>query len=200
MNSPVKPKRQEKRHVRRHSRVQTLPATNNSQEGRTMKPATPVTALTMCRLCNQPVMQGPPIIGESEDSHAMRVMQSLVRHLQHSHPAHMKEIAQRVQVLSMSLYGIQVVQSYEIADPVMLLEYDKARAPLHALTRKKTLTDAQLETVLGEKLAPGPFNSMALKAAMPIAKWLRDFLSEEGEFEHPTVKQARESTVAIKTA
>jgi hypothetical protein len=165
-----------------------------------MKPASPITALTMCRRCNQPVMQNPPIIGESEDSHAMRVMQSLVRHLQHSHPAHMKEVAQRTQILSASLYGIQVVQSYEIADPAMLLEYDKARAPLHALTRKNTLTDAQLETVLSEKLAESPFKAMALKAAMPIAKWLRDFLSEEGEFEHPTVKQARESMVAIKRA
>jgi hypothetical protein len=160
----------------------------------------PITPLTMCRLCNQPIVQGPPIIGESEADHAMRVMRSLVRHLQHSHPEHMKEIAQQTQILSASLYGIQIVQSYEIADPVMLLEYDKARAPLHALTRKNTLTDAQLETVLTEKLAPTVYKLMAIRAAMPIAKWLRDFLSEEGEFEHATVKQARESTVAIKTA
>jgi hypothetical protein len=59
-----------------------------------------------------------------------------------------------------------------------------------------------LERLLTEKLSASKFlNAAEVKAAsrlaMPIARYIRDVLSEQGEFEHPAVRAAREAAIPI---
>jgi hypothetical protein len=94
------------------------------------------------------------------------------------------------------------VQCYATEDPLLQAAYDAARAPIHALTRKHSMSDEQLERLLTEKLSANGFMTaqqvkQASMLAMPIARYIRDVLSEQGEFEHPAVKAAREAAIPI---
>jgi hypothetical protein len=62
------------------------------------------------------------------------------------------------------------------------------------MTRKYALTDEQLQALIAEAIPASPFSKAIEDAAMPIARKIRDLLSEQGEFEHPAVKAAREAS------
>jgi hypothetical protein len=51
-----------------------------------------IDTLTVCRICNQAINFGPPIIGENDQARTLRMMATLHRHLEKYHLQHFKEI------------------------------------------------------------------------------------------------------------
>jgi hypothetical protein len=136
---------------------------------------------------------GPPIIGEDDDQHAVRIIGILHRHMEQFHRQHFKRILQESQLIGAGMAGLKVIQSFEIGDAVVLAKCDITRAFIHAATRKNTLSDQDLKGLIEAAIPPSPFSKAIEAAALPLAQKIRDILSEQGEYEHPVVKAAREA-------
>ena len=162
----------------------------------------PLESLTVCKLCNRPINFGPPIIGEEKDVRTARIIGTFHQHMQHVHSRYLKEILQRAALFQASMIGLGVLDCYHISEPAILEAYDRARAPIHAATRKNTLTDTTLQMLVDDFAAAtaGPFAKTIAAAAMPLARKIRDILQEQGEYEHPAVKAAREAVPQKVTA
>lgn len=156
--------------------------------------------LTVCRICNQAINLGVPIIGEPPEARAGRLIGLLKEHVKKEHV----NAAMMLKAMSMqfqqSMLNISIVNCFITEDATLLLAYDAARAPIHALTRKSTLSDEQLHEIIVGATPPGPFSKGIVNAAMPLARKIRDILQEAGEYEHPVVKQAREAAGKPVTA
>ena len=158
--------------------------------------------LTVCRICNQAISVGVPIIGEKPQDRARRFMLALHEHVRLHHLAQSHAMSATAKALAQQFQEMLIVQCYATEDPLLQQAYDAARAPIHALTRKHSMTDEQLGRLLTEKLSANGFMTaqqvkQASMLAMPIAKYIRDVLSEQGEFEHSAVKAAREASQTI---
>jgi hypothetical protein len=62
-----------------------------------------------------------------------------------------------------------------------------ARALVHYMTVKNALSDDEMR----EGMAKIGMTAEEIEKLMPVAQYQRDFLSEQGNFEHPAVKRAR---------
>jgi len=155
---------------------------------------------TICKLCHRPMSFGPPIVGESEDQYAVRTIGVLHRHLEQFHRQHFKQIAHEAQFIYAGVLGMKALSCFELQDDVLLSKYDVTRAPIHAFTRKYTLSDQELKDLIQAAMPPSPFSKAIEAAALPLAQKIRDMLSEEGEYEHPVVRQAREQAAPKVTA
>ncbi len=160
----------------------------------------PLESLTVCKLCNQPINFGPPLIGEEQDTRTARIIGMFHQHMQHIHSRYLKEILQRASVVQASMIGLGVLDCYHTSEPSILEAYDQARAPIHAATRKNMLADEALREMIVDHTPPGPFSKALIDAAMPLARNIRDFLSEQGDYEHPAIKAAREAVPQKITA
>lgn len=159
-------------------------------------------SLTVCRLCNQPVNFGPPIIGERPEQKSQRYMTALSAHLNGAHFHKAAQLRTISQTFADTFRQIMTVQCFITAEPALLAAYDAARAPIHDLTRRNRLSDDDLQKMVEEfaTATAGPFAKTVTAAAMPLARKLRDLLSEQGEYEHPVVKAAREGAGKPVTA
>ncbi len=153
----------------------------------------PLESLTVCKLCNRPIDFGVPIVGETKDARTARIIGMFHQHIHHAHSRYLKEIVQRAALFQASMIGLGVLDCYHTSEPAILEAYDRARAPIHAATRKNTLSDAELEELVCKAVPSSPFREAMSKGALPIAQQIRDFLSEQGTHEHPAVKAAREA-------
>jgi hypothetical protein len=162
--------------------------------------STTIDTLTVCRICNQAIDLGVPIIGEQLEARATRLTDLLKAHVKAEHVNQAMMLKFMTQQFQQSMLNLLIVNCFATEDATLLLAYDAARAPIHALTRKSTLSDKQLHEIIVGATPPGPFSKGIVNAAMPLARKLRDILSEQGEYEHPVVKQARESAGKPVTA
>ena len=146
-----------------------------------------IEGLTVCRHCHHGLtLSATPIIGESPQERARRFVMALGDHLKRKHPEVIPSGAAFIQ-----LFGdVCILQHYTSQEPIVVSAYEVARALVHAMTRKNVLTDDDLR----EGLAQFGKDAAEVEALMPIARYLRDFLSEQGQFEHPAVKAARENS------
>src|SRR5271169_4794075 len=92
--------------------------------------------LTVCRLCNQPINFGVPIIGESDQAHALRLMGFLHKHLEKYHLQRFKENVREATDFYAGMMGLKLIDSYHVGDAILLAAVDITRAPIHAATRK----------------------------------------------------------------
>jgi hypothetical protein len=157
-----------------------------------------IDTLTVCRICNQAINFGPPIIGENDQARTLRMMATLHRHLEKYHLQHFKEIIREATGIYAGILGLKLIQSYHVGDVALLAAAEITRAPIHAATRKNTLTDTTLQMLVDDFAAAtaGPFAKTVAAAAMPLARKLRDILSEQGEYEHPVVEASKRSSAA----
>ena len=161
---------------------------------------TALESLTVCRLCNKPIGFGPPIIGETDQAHTMRLMGALHAHLEKFHLQRFKENVREVTAFYAGMMGLKLVDCYSVGDPILAAAYDAARAPIHDLTRKYRMSDEELEKLITDATPNTPFKNQLVNAAMPLARKIRDILQEAGEYEHPVVKAAREGAGKPVTA
>ena len=152
-----------------------------------------IESLTVCRLCNRPINFGVSIIGEKPAEKARRYMAVLAAHLNETHFHNAAQLRTISQTFADTFRAIMTVQCFVTSEPTILAAYDAARAPIHDLTRKYRMSDEELQKLVAAEIPAGPFAKTLETAAMPLARKIRDFLSEHGEYEHPIVKQARES-------
>jgi hypothetical protein len=129
-------------------------------------------------------------------------MLALYGHIRINHMQQALVMSATAKAFAQQFREMLTVQCYATEDPLLQAAYDAARAPIHALTRKHSMSDEQLERLLTEKLSANGFMTtaqvkQASMLAMPIARYIRDVLSEQGEFEHPAVKAAREASQPI---
>jgi len=150
--------------------------------------------LTVCRLCNAVIGPGVPIIGASPTERIQQFVIALYRHLAEQHRKESDRKEQTAMYLAAAIRDLVTLQHYTTDDSVLAAAIDAARAPVHAMTRKYALTDEQLQALIAEAIPASPFSKAIEDAAMPIARKIRDLLSEQGEFEHPAVKAARETS------
>ena len=159
-----------------------------------------IDSLTVCKLCHHAINFGVPIIGETEQARTLRMMASLHRHLEKYHLQHFIEIIREATGFYAGMMGLKLIQSYHVGDAALLAASEITRAPIHAATRKNTLTNEELQRMVANTIPASPFAKSLENAAMPLARKIRDFLSEQGEYEHPVVRQARESAPEKVTA
>ena len=160
----------------------------------------PLEFLTVCRLCQQPIRFGVPIIGEKPEAQATRYVQILQQHIDAKHFRQAAQIRKMAGTFAETFGYLLIVQAFHTAEPALLGAYDASRAPIHDLTRKYRLPDDDLYKLIDEATPASPFKKGLVDAAMPLARKIRDILQESGEYEHPVVKAAREGAGKPVTA
>jgi hypothetical protein len=144
-----------------------------------------IEAVTVCKICKHGIALtglSVPIVGEPPAQRAARYVAALRDHIKRRHPQHAAQILGMVNWVE----GFLVIDLYQTDDDVLQKGRELSRALIHAATRKNALSDADLE----EGLARFGKTAEEIESLMPVATYLRDFLSERGEFQHPAVKQA----------
>jgi hypothetical protein len=144
-----------------------------------------IETITQCRICQHPIPLpglGVPIVGEDPAQRANRYVTALYDHIRRRHP----QQAMMIEGMKKWVQDLLVIDSYATEDPVLQKGREFARAVLHAQTQKNSMSDADLKEGLAHfgKTAP------EIEALMPIAQYVRDFLEEKGQFQHPAVAHA----------
>lgn len=149
-----------------------------------------VEGITICRLCGKGIgiRSDVPIIGESNEQKAARWVRGFYGHLRDRHT----EVIAWLESCAALLRDVLIVSQYATENQVVAQAFEYGRAVCHASTRKNTMTDDEMRGKLAALMS-----AKQIDQVMPVAQYLRDFLSEQGNFEHPAVKQAREQ--ALKT-
>jgi len=150
-----------------------------------------IEGITVCRLCGKGirVITSVPIIGETIEQRAKRFVAALHQHVRDRHAEQAIRLKDTYTAFGETFRDLLVLQCYATEDPVLQAAIEAARAPIHALTRRNTMTDDQLR----EFLAKHGATKAHMGFLLPAAQELRDFLCEQGKFEHPLVKKAREA-------
>jgi len=148
-----------------------------------------IEGITVCLLCGKGirVVSSIPIVGETTEQRAKRFVNALHSHILEKHVEQAMRLKTTYAAFAETFKDLLTLQCYATEDPVLQAAIEAARAPIHALTRRNMLTDDDMR----QQLAKLGMSERDIKRVMPIAQYLRDFLSEQGNFEHPTVKQAR---------
>lgn len=150
-----------------------------------------IEGLTVCRMCGKGIriITSVPIIGETTKQRAKRFVNALYSHVMEKHPEQHARLKATRDALAEQFKDLLTLQCYATEDPVLQAAIEAARAPIHALTRKNMLTDDDMR----HRLAELGMSAGQIARVMPIAQYLRDFMGEQGKFEHPAVKQMREA-------
>jgi hypothetical protein len=152
-----------------------------------------IEAVTVCRLCKHVIALtglSVPIVGERPEDRATRYVAALRDHINRRHP----QQAAYIEGMKKWTGEFIVIECYGTEDAVLQKGREYARAILHEMTRKNRLSDSDLK----EGLARFGKTTEEIDALMPVAKYLRDFLSEQGEFQHPAVKHAEAQRAALQ--
>lgn len=112
-----------------------------------------------------------------------RFVDALRDHIKRRHT----QQAAKIEAMLALFRDLLVVQTYATEDPVLQTAYEQARALVHYMTVKNALSDDEMR----EGMAKIGMTAEEIEKLMPVAQYQRDFLSEQGNFEHPAVKRAR---------
>jgi hypothetical protein len=99
--------------------------------------------LTVCRLCQQKFsavpMDATPIIGQPQEA-LIKFVRGLADHLMRKHPENFGGITQGGQIFQ----GFLTLALFDSQDPNIVRSREMARAEIHALTRRLSITDESL--------------------------------------------------------
>ena len=131
-----------------------------------------------CRECGKLVVEFPildiPIIGQPDEK-AKKVMSAMATHIGTKHPEKLAAGMALVQ----DFQAFLILSQFETGDPSITARFETIRAGMQALTRKYTLSDGQIQTLLVELESANQFNVATVAQAM---RKLRDVLTEQGEY------------------
>lgn len=149
---------------------------------------------TTCKLCRRDVAETPaleiPIIGEPGKK-AAELMTLLVKHLVKYHPKELKEGADFAAAIAKELPAFMIMHAFKHEDPSIGPRLENIRAPLFAMMRKNSMSDASLEHVVAG-FGLDPEDAAKVNQAM---KAVRDACCEFGEFAPKTPQGSKIVTV-----
>lgn len=146
--------------------------------------------VTTCKLCRRDVAETPaldiPIIGEP-GKRAQELMTLLVKHLAKYHAKELKEGADFANAVGRELPAFMIMHAFKHEDPSVGPRLENIRAPLFAMMRKNSMSDASLEHVVAG-FGLDPDDAKKVNEAM---KAVRDACCEFGEFAPKTQQTPR---------
>lgn len=146
--------------------------------------------VTTCKLCRRDVAETPaleiPIIGDPGKK-AQELMTILVKHLARYHAKELKEGADFANAVGRELPAFMIMHAFKHEDPSVAPRLENIRAPLFAMMRKNSMTDASLEHIV----AGFGLDSEDAAKVNQAMKAVRDACCEFGEFAPKTPQAPR---------
>ncbi len=145
---------------------------------------------TTCKLCRRAVAESPsldiPVIGDP-GKRAAELMTVLVKHLMKYHAKELKAGADFAKAIAQELPAFMIMHAFIHEDPSVAPRLENIRAPLFAMMRKNSMTNASLEHIVAG-FGLDPDDATKVNEAM---KAVRDACCEFGEFAPKTLEQSR---------
>jgi hypothetical protein len=145
---------------------------------------------TTCKLCRRDVAESPsldiPVIGDP-GKRAGELMTVLLKHLMKYHARELKAGSDFANAIAKELPAFMIMHAFIHEDPSVGPRLESTRAPLFAMMRKNSMTDASLEHIVAG-FGLDPDDAVKVNEAM---KAVRDACCEFGEFAPKTQEPPR---------